>query len=188
MSVVDQTDGLVTLTVTPGLLMAQLIKSQLEAEGIEAHIPDQHLVAVAWHLTSAIGGVRVQVSSADLEEARRILNEGVAPEEVGMAATVAADTTAASEQSSQPLGEGQADAVAYRAFRVALLGTLLGPLLHPWALSLAWEAAAQREALSPQGRRWLRIAFLWSTVVLALSLFVLLQMLRSCSPIVRPAP
>jgi len=52
---------------------AHLAKGLLEANGIAAHIADEFTVSVNWLYSNAIGGVKVQVAEADVEEARRIL-------------------------------------------------------------------------------------------------------------------
>ncbi len=52
---------------------AHLVKGKLEVEGIHAVVLDEHLVQINWNLSQAIGGVKVQVSEADLDRAREIL-------------------------------------------------------------------------------------------------------------------
>ncbi|MGJ8726080.1 MAG: putative signal transducing protein [Roseibacillus sp.] len=68
---------------------AHLLRSFLEANGISAHLFDEHLVQTVWHYSNAVGGVRVMVSSQDEELAREItqsyfadLNSG--PQEVSV--------------------------------------------------------------------------------------------------------
>lgn len=62
----------------PDLASAQLAKSLLEAEGIEALIPDEYLAGVDWRMGTAIQGIRLQVGDDDAEEARALL-ESVPP-------------------------------------------------------------------------------------------------------------
>ena len=57
------------------LLDAQLARARLEAEGIEALIPDEHAVSLQSLYTDALGGARVQVLDADAARATAILNE-----------------------------------------------------------------------------------------------------------------
>ena len=52
---------------------AQLIKSVLEAEGIEVQIPDEHFVGVQPLYATAIGGIRVLVRSSDAARAAEVL-------------------------------------------------------------------------------------------------------------------
>ena len=52
---------------------AHLAKGKLEAEGIPAIVLDEHLVQINFNFSQAIGGVKVQVPEAALDEAREIL-------------------------------------------------------------------------------------------------------------------
>lgn len=54
---------------------AQMACGALRAEGIEAQIADEHLVTQDWLLSNAVGGVRVQVPTAQLEEARAVIGK-----------------------------------------------------------------------------------------------------------------
>jgi hypothetical protein len=59
------------VTVHNGIYLheAEFIKSVLEAEGIEAVIPDAFTVGVDPALSVPLGGIRVQVAKADAERA-----------------------------------------------------------------------------------------------------------------------
>lgn len=57
---------------------AHLAKGRLEAEGIPAFVVNEHHVWANWTLSHALGGVRVQVASADAERAARILEDHAA--------------------------------------------------------------------------------------------------------------
>jgi hypothetical protein len=52
---------------------AHILRARLEAEGLMASIADEHLVAMDWFYSMAIGGVRVQVPVCELSQAREIL-------------------------------------------------------------------------------------------------------------------
>jgi len=52
---------------------AHILRARLEAEGLLASIADEHLVAMDWFYSNAIGGVRVQVPACELDRAREIL-------------------------------------------------------------------------------------------------------------------
>jgi hypothetical protein len=54
---------------------AHLFRMRLEAEGIAAVIADEHLVSVDWPMAMALGGVKVQVPEALLDEARAVKAE-----------------------------------------------------------------------------------------------------------------
>ncbi len=54
---------------------AEVGRSILEQNGIPAHLPDRNVVAAAWHLTQAVGGIRLQVPESELAPARLLLGE-----------------------------------------------------------------------------------------------------------------
>jgi hypothetical protein len=54
---------------------AQLIRSILEMEGIDASIPDEYTTDVAPFYSQAIGGIRVLVAAQDFDQAHSILTE-----------------------------------------------------------------------------------------------------------------
>jgi hypothetical protein len=64
---------LVTVATFPDAPLAQLARERLELEGIAAFVADAMTAGVMPFLTSATGGVRVQVKADDAERAREIL-------------------------------------------------------------------------------------------------------------------
>jgi hypothetical protein len=52
---------------------AFLARTALEAAGIQAVIADDHIIAMDWRLAYAVGGIKLQVRTSDLAEAREIL-------------------------------------------------------------------------------------------------------------------
>ena len=73
-------EELVTVRICNYLHEAELIKSVLDAEGIDAQIPDAYMAGVQPALGAAIGGIRVVVSSLDLDRAGMALAAMVAAE------------------------------------------------------------------------------------------------------------
>jgi hypothetical protein len=53
---------------------AHLLKMRLEAGGVRAFVQDENLVQWYWLYSNAIGGVRVQISNMDREQAIAILS------------------------------------------------------------------------------------------------------------------
>jgi Putative prokaryotic signal transducing protein len=53
---------------------AHLARGLLETEGIESFIADEFTVGLNWHITPALGGVRLQVMDQYLKETSEILN------------------------------------------------------------------------------------------------------------------
>ncbi|MGB8064280.1 MAG: DUF2007 domain-containing protein [Candidatus Sulfotelmatobacter sp.] len=65
------------------LLEAELAKGLLEAAGIEAFLFDDNMVRMDWFNANALGGVKLRVDAANVEDAGRILEEqaGSGPDE-----------------------------------------------------------------------------------------------------------
>ncbi|MBU1043171.1 MAG: DUF2007 domain-containing protein [Candidatus Omnitrophica bacterium] len=66
---------LVTVGKFLNVIDAHIAKTRLESEGIECYIQDENLVTLNWLYSNAIGGVRLQVNSADSSNARQILSD-----------------------------------------------------------------------------------------------------------------
>ena len=66
-------EQLVNVRICNYLHEAELVKSVLDAEGIDADIPDAYMAGVQPALGAAIGGIRVMVRSSDLDRAEQAL-------------------------------------------------------------------------------------------------------------------
>ena len=115
-------NGLATVAAFRDVLDAQAAVSKLESEGVECSLANEFVVGVLWRLSTAVGGVEVQVALEDLERARAILN-----------ADESAELTAVVDESSpQPYSEscpacGSEDLTVVRWSRyAAALATLTG--------------------------------------------------------------
>ncbi len=159
---IDSTE-LVTLTRLGELSTAQLLCGRLDAEGIECFIPDEHMANQMWHLTRAIGGIRVQVRQGDLARAQEILaqpgvvQDGEVHVEITPRKTNGVNKHATEDDGSISTG----DRAAHRALRVCLVSLWLMGLVHPYPLLLAIRALG-RPDLTPWGRRRATIALLVS--------------------------
>jgi hypothetical protein len=151
---------LVTVATFSQLEEAQIARARLESEEIESFLSGEAMAQTLWHLTNAIGGVKLQVAPEDAGRARTILDhpdEG-APAEEELSAEVAVDSaeTIAREKSAD------------RAYRGAIAGLVLAPvLLHVFsvfALIDYWQSSAKVEA---RARRRAHIAFAINVVVFA---------------------
>jgi hypothetical protein len=69
---------LVTIRNCSSLQEAQFVKSVLAADGIDADIPDEHMLGVQ-PVALAIGGGRVRVRAEDVERANATLNAVLDP-------------------------------------------------------------------------------------------------------------
>src|SRR5260370_17361888 len=68
-------DTLVTVGTFWSPVEANLARNRLEAAGMQAFLVSEESVSMAWHLTNAFGGVKLQVGDGDAEEAQAILAE-----------------------------------------------------------------------------------------------------------------
>ncbi|WP_426415105.1 DUF2007 domain-containing protein [Aestuariirhabdus sp. LZHN29] len=59
---------------------AQIARSRLQAQGVDAYVADEHTINMQWFYSDALGGVKVQVTPADVERARSILAEDLSQE------------------------------------------------------------------------------------------------------------
>ena len=145
----ERPDEIVTLTRCDQLIAAQLLCGRLDAEGIECFIPDEHMANQTWHLSRAIGGIRVQVRQIDLERAKQILAEPGAAELLAEAVP-GKRPNGAHDEDDGTIGPG--DRAAYRAMRVALVSLWLMGLIHPYSLFLALRALG-RDDVTAWGKR-----------------------------------
>ncbi len=56
---------------------ALLAKGCLESAGIDCFLADENLVRLDWFISNFIGGIKLKVRAADVENARRILDEPI---------------------------------------------------------------------------------------------------------------
>ncbi len=63
----------VTVATFNTVMEAELAKTMLQAEGIEAFVADAHTISVNPLYSNALGGVKIQVAARDLEQARILL-------------------------------------------------------------------------------------------------------------------
>jgi hypothetical protein len=141
--------NLVTIATAPDVAAANLLRGALEAAEIPSFIPDEQTAGNLWHVSGALGGVRIQINAGDELRAREILD--------GLDQPVPALDDA--EEVSA------ADRGALRALRIALVGFFLWPIIHPYALSLAMRSLGDA-GLSSRGRRQARIALAISLTAL----------------------
>jgi hypothetical protein len=68
---------LVTIQQFRDLPEALLAKGSLESAGIECFLADDNLVRLDWFISNFIGGIKLNVRAADVENARKILDEPI---------------------------------------------------------------------------------------------------------------
>jgi hypothetical protein len=171
------------------LPQAQLAQTLLQEAGIKAVIADAEMIVSNWHLSNALGGIKVQVWEEDVDRAAELLAEAdttpdIDDEELtrqALAEAAEPDTdpeAAEPEPESEPEPEPDIPPVdrekyAWRAFVVAWWGLLIPPLGF-YSLYLFLNAAFGPGELSRLGR--IRLAV--TAVFVAVSVFVQGLMLR----------
>jgi hypothetical protein len=68
---------LVTIRQFRDLPEALLAKGSLESAGIPCFLADENLVRLDWFISNFIGGIKLNVRSADVENAHKLLNEPI---------------------------------------------------------------------------------------------------------------
>ncbi|MEM1055761.1 MAG: DUF2007 domain-containing protein [Bacteroidota bacterium] len=131
----------VTLATYTTPFEAEIVKGRLEAEGFTVVLGDTEVVTNNWMYSQAIGGVKLRVPEAEVEEARRVLAEPVETEDA----------------ESVP----EAEQLAWRAFQAAAVGLALPPL-HLYAVYLLVKYLGVAEDETPKTRR----RVLWAVVML----------------------
>jgi Putative prokaryotic signal transducing protein len=123
-------------------IQASFARNYLEAAGIEAFLADAATVTVAWQLSNALGGVKLQVAEPDAPKARSVLREqrdGVGGDQQELVRDAIESKPAPGEGSEElpPEDDGSEDPepeltgrerAAERAFRAAVFGLLFFPL------------------------------------------------------------
>ena len=158
--------GLTTLMKAPDLAAARLVQGLLQSAGIDCFIPDENLLSQASFLSGAAGGLRVQVRTVDRERAQGTLDDY----------RTTAGPVDDDEAPADPKAVAESDRLAQRALRVAILGFILWPLPHPYALALALSALF-RKNLTWHARRQARVAAAVSVLALVVFLVALLSLL-----------
>lgn len=64
---------LITIATFDNSLDAESVRGKLEAEGIQTFLKDENIVSIMWLYSTAVGGIKLQISSDDEIQAREIL-------------------------------------------------------------------------------------------------------------------
>jgi hypothetical protein len=143
------TNDLVTIASYASPVEAEIAKNRLESSEIPAFLVGENTVNMAWHLTNAVGGIRLQVSQADADEARAILR---CPNEEAEAIPGEPPWANADELDEEPPPLTNREQDADRALRGAIGGLLFWPL----QLYVSWlilKVVLSEERLAPIHRR-----------------------------------
>ncbi len=134
----------VTVQTFSNPVLAHMVRNRLEEEGVRAFLANEALVSTVWHLSNAIGGIRLQVAAADAERAAALLAEApLAQAGEELQASAGMEET---EPSATPREE-----LADRALGIAFIGILLFPL-QAYAAWLLWKVVRSPEQLRGEHR------------------------------------
>ncbi|NJR76495.1 MAG: DUF2007 domain-containing protein [Scytonema sp. CRU_2_7] len=167
-------NNFVTVATFNNSIEANLAKQRLEAEGIRSFLANESTVDLAWHLTVAVGWIKLQVHESDAAQAKFILGSS----KLDAQSVAEGDKTTAQEQllvqdeaeDDEIIKVSWADQTADRAFRVAVIGIII--IFLPFQLYSLWlllRLLVSRDRIS-HNRRWKVIAALLLNL---LNLFIL---------------
>ena len=144
---------------------AHLARGRVEDAGIRTYLADENVTVMAWHLSNAIGGIKLQVADEDVSAALAALsgeNGEESPEESDTETTTAilpaepsatvdpVDTSAVEDEVEDVATSRELNAA--RALRGALTGFLIWPLQF-YVFWLLLKILMSDERLNTRGRR-----------------------------------
>ena len=120
-------EKLITLVTFDMPFEAHLAKGLLEVNGVTSFLTDEFTVGVAWHLSNALGGIKLQVAETDAERAVNLLKgreREIADPDAEGGSPDAAKIERYPVETPLSIGETTAN----RALHAALLGIFFVPL------------------------------------------------------------
>jgi hypothetical protein len=169
-------DELVTVATFDNDLDAALARQCLAGAGIKAFLADHSMVATAWHLAGALGGVKLQVAERDRDEAGEVLAKAQAGELEVAEPEWPDDNKEEDEESSEPARTAREQTVD-RAMKSMVLSLLFLPL----SLYTGWlllDVATTEGELGPTHRRRAIIIGIGTAIALGIFLMFLSGMAR----------
>jgi putative signal transducing protein len=169
-------DEIVTIAAFANPFEANLAKQCLEEAGIPAFLADEQTIGVAWHLSIALGGIRLQVRSADASQSMAILEKQA---DTGSLSSETAHPSPLDEPShsefvtaSPQVAMTGREQDAERAHRAAVVGLVFLPL-QPYVSWLLLKILFSSERLRPKSRRsvWIASAINLVFILGVISLF-----------------
>jgi hypothetical protein len=163
---------------------AHAVRILLEAEGIAAHLADENVVGWVWTLDNALGGVKVQVSNEDVEQAQAILAEAADESHRARLDQLAEASGQPDDEGEPPPGEAAdefsaelpGDVLANRAWKAAVFGLVICPLiLHVYSAWTLLTLAFSEHEVSASGNRKQIGAFLIDLAVFMIAAYFVLE-------------
>jgi len=122
---------LLTIATFINPLEAHIVRGRLEAEGIETYVAHEHHIWANWFLSTALGGVKLQVKPEDVLRAGEILRQ----EQAGDYESLVADTVGetAEPQPACPVCRSMDITPVRRSGRISLFIVWLSSLPLPYS-------------------------------------------------------
>jgi hypothetical protein len=146
---------LVTIATFQDPVAAAMARNFLESEGIQACLIDESTVATDWLISTAIGGIKLQVESMQVERAEMLLAQSRdenTPDEQPTPQTAIAAEDAAEELRQENEDKAPINILTDRLFRCSVFGLLFLPL-QLYTLYLLASILGADGKVSPK-RRW----------------------------------
>ncbi len=161
-------DNWTTVATFQDTIAAAVAKNFLDNEGIPSILLDEATVATDWMLSTAIGGIKLQVAPHHLERAELLLVQIRETQDEQAANTPVPDANAGQFASAEIAEDLQSDLedkqpineLTDKLFRTTVFGYIIWPL-QAYALFLMLQIATSEGKVSPK-RRWK----IWLSVVL----------------------
>ena len=161
-------DNWTTVATFQDTIAAAVAKNFLDNEGIPSILLDEATVATDWMLSTAIGGIKLQVAPHHIERAELLLVQIRETQDEQAANTPVPDANAGQFASAEIAEDLQSDLedkqpineLTDKLFRTTVFGYIIWPL-QAYALFLMLQIATSEGKVSPK-RRWK----IWLSVVL----------------------
>ena len=148
------------------LAPANIARGLLVARGIDATLQGDALIGIAWHLSNAVGGIKLLVPETQAADAKLVLASAQIrrPDEMD----IAGDEPPEAEDAPGRAQPGSNDSLAEAAWRASLLGLLfLPPLGHLWSAWLLRDLKSKGGAQSARAKMLVTRAFYFNVAVLS---------------------
>ncbi|QLE55354.1 putative signal transducing protein [Nostoc sp. TCL26-01] len=133
----------VTVATFSNYIDANLAKQLLESQGIQCYLANESLVNLAWHLTVAVGWIKLQVNPQDIDLAKTLLTAD------NFEVQTSVDESLPDDEADDLETPSWADKTADRAFRAAVISLIVIFLpIQLYSLWLLLQLLVARQQLS----------------------------------------
>jgi Putative prokaryotic signal transducing protein len=163
---------LVTVATFNDPIEAAMARNYLEAAGISAMLLDETTVATHWGMANAVGGIKLQVSLANLAHAEVLLDQ-IPDDEPDDMPSIALAMSPTADEPPKELDDGSTkDQAVDRLFRATIFGLIFWPLQF-YALWMLVTLPIMVGNVSPQRRWMVGVSLLLNLPLLALIIVAL---------------